>query len=729
MVLGYLPLILAVLLCLPVALSPVSARAGLLLTRVSLPLFGRYVTGESPRRRRQEETLRAAFVGESHRAYASKTLLMAGVAGVAGSVFGVYLAALLVQAFAVSEASLRAAVPGPLSFLASLASVPDLSWAHLFALLLVSSATVGAAMALATYLARWQYLSQRARARRIEIDATLPQTIAFVYALSRSGMPFQTVLATLTENQRVYGEAAREFGVAVRDAQTFGTDLPTALQRMAERTPSQRLDDFSQNLTSVLASGQSLSAFLREQYDRFQEESEARQEQYLELLATFAEAYVTVLVAGPLFFITILVVIGLVMQDTLPLIRVVGYLGIPLASAGFVVYVDSVTESLRGPGGSADVDGETPGDGKSANPAAGSDAIPGREGNEATLPAATDGGADVVAGDRWRANRERLAVYDRVSSVTRLLARPARTMLAEPLYTLFVTVPLGLLWVALTLDAGAAAASLRAAVAPGAEGAWSAFTAVVDGPIVELAILTMAGVTVAYEVRKRRLTAIEREMPDFLDRMASVNEAGVTIVKSLERLANSDLGPLTGELRRTWRDVQWGASVREALYGFDRRTRAPTVSRAVTLITNAVAASGEIAPVLRIAANEAQDSRRLRRERRQEMLTYLVVIYISFFVFLGIVVALTLAFIPAVEAASQSSAIGSGEVQGVSTGVFSGLSSVNTGAYELLFFHTASIQAVCSGLIAGQLGEGRVFDGLKHALVLLSLSYALFLFL
>jgi flagellar protein FlaJ len=218
-------------------------------------------------------------------------------------------------------------------------------------------------------------------------------------------------------------------------------------------------------------------------------------------------------------------------------------------------------------------------------------------------------------------------------------------------------------------------------------------------------------------------------MPDFLDRMASVNEAGVTVVKSLERLANSDLGPLSDELRRTWRDVQWGASVREALHGFDRRTRAPTVSRAVTLITNAVAASGEVAPVLRIAATEAQDARRLRRERRQEMLTYLVVIYISFFVFLGIVVALTLAFIPAVEAASQSAAISSGEVQGVSTGVFAGLSTVNTGAYELLFFHAASIQAVCSGLIAGQLGEGRVFDGLKHAVVLLSLSYVLFVFL
>ncbi|ADQ67775.1 flagella assembly protein j [Halogeometricum borinquense DSM 11551] len=719
MVVGYLPLVLAVIFCLPVVLSPVSSRANLFITRISLPLFGWHVMNESPRRRQQESSLRAAFVGESHRVYSSKTLLMSAVFGIAGSVFGVYFAALIVQTFAVPASALREALPPALGFLAAVASMPNLSVYELFGLVLVSSATVGATLAAGTYVVRWEYLDQRARARRVQIDAALPQTIAFIYALSRSGMPFQKVLATLTENQHVYGEAAREFGVAVNDVQTFGTDLPTALRRMAERTPSQRLDDFTENLTSVLTSGQSLSAFLHEQYDRFQAESEAQQQQYLELLATFAEVYVTVLVAGPLFLITILVVVGLVMQDTLPLLRVIIYLGLPLASVAFVVYVDSVTESLRAPGRTGSVADADDASGESNAPVAVTDA-------EAEIVTA-DGG--VLENDRWRANRERLAVYDRLSVATRALSQPGQSMLENPLYTLAVTLPLGLIWIALTLDVRSAVQTLRAAVLPGLEGEWTAFAAVVDGPLVELTLLSMGGITLAYELRKRRLKAIEREMPDFLDRMASVNEAGVTVVKSLHRLAQSDLGPISEELRRTWRDIQWGASLRNALRGFDRRAQVPMVSRAVTLIMNAVAASGEVAPVLRIAANEAQDSRRLLRERRQEMMTYLVVIYISFFVFLGIVVALTLAFIPSVEAASQSSAISSGEVQGVSTGVFSGLSDVDTTAYELLFFHAATIQAICSGLIAGQLGEGRVFDGLKHAVVLLTVSYALFVFL
>jgi flagellar protein FlaJ len=672
--------------------------------------------------------MRAAFVAESHRTFAARTLLTAASFGVAGSVYGVYAAAVVLRVLAVEEAALRATLPGPLGFLATVVDVPALSVIQLFALLAFSSATVGAALAYGIYWARWRYLDQKARARGVEVDATLPRTVAFVYALSRSGMPFPAVLETLTRNRNVYGEAAREVGIAVRDMNAFGTDVLTALRRMAGRTPSDNLEEFAENLSSVLGSGRSLSSFLREQYERFQEEAEAQQQQYLELLSTFAEIYVTVLVAGPLFFVTVLVVVGLVLQDTIALLRVVGYVGIPLATAAFVVYVDSMTETLRAPG-RMDADGAFETGGSQPTAAGDADRVPGPS---VDAEPAADGGVDVDAG-QWAANWERLAVYDRIATVRRVASNPVETALRRPTYTLAVTLPFGLLWAALSVDAAAARSALGEVLAGPVVGTPStevmSLIAAVDGPVVEATLLALAGVALAHEVQKRRLRAIESEMPDFLDRMASMNEAGVTVVGSLERLARADLGALGTELERTWRDIEWGADAQTALRRLERRTGTPMVSRTVTLVTNAMAASGDVAPVLRIAADEAQDSRRLRTERRQEMLTYLVVIYISFFVFLGIVAALTVAFIPAIEAASSSPSVSGGEVRGVSTGVFSGLREVNTGAYELLFFHLAAIQGVCSGVVAGQLGEGSVYDGLKHAAVLLGFAYLLFAFL
>ena len=731
--LAYVPLLVVTLLAVPVVLFPVSPRAELLVSRLALPVFGGYVGESSPRRPDQIQRMRAAFVGKSHRVFQSQTLFIAGAAGVVGSVYGAYIAAAILQSLALDPKTIASILPEQLATLATLVSASELSILQVFVLLIVASGTLGAGLAAAAYWGRWTILDQRARARGVEIDATLPRTVAFIYALSRSGMPFQAVLRTLSNNEDVYGEAARELGVAVRDMDAFGTDVLTALKETAERTPSDNLAEFAENLASVLSSGQDVSSFLHEQYERFQEEVEAQQRQYLDLLSTFAEVYVTVLVAGPLFFITVLVVIGLVIQDTLVVIRLVVYLGIPLATFGFVVYVDSITEGLNVVSRSGDDEGEDPGAGI-RRPMADTPEEPiDRDGDTASV---ADGG--IINGtpqDQDADNWLRLAAYDRIGQYRRTLSDPVGLILEQPLYSLLITGPIGLVagWLSVGVPVGRAIDVLlgtrRATIPPPLE-----VVAIIDGPVVQGTILGLTGIAVAHEVQKRRVRAIEAGMPDFLDRMASINEAGATVVGSLRRLSKTDLGQLGDEIQRVWRDIEWGATVGEALARMERRTGAPTVSRAVTLIRNAMAASGDISPVLRIAADEANEIRRLERERRQEMLTYLVVIYISFFVFLGIIVALTVAFIPAIESAGGSGGIGGiggGGIPGagVDTGIIGGIGSVDAGAYKILFFHAAAIQGICSGLAAGQLGEGTVSDGVKHATILLLITYGLFAFL
>jgi len=692
-----LPLVVAVLLLIPIAAERVFRPAELLITRVSISLFGDYVADESPRKRDQQSRLRAAHVQTTHRVYAARTLLYSLLLGVSGSIIGVYGAAALLWTLRISGDTVRAALPAALGFLADLTHVTELGLTDLFVLVFVSSATVGTALALGTYYLRWAILDERASERASEIEATLPRTIAFVYALSRSGMAFPPILDTLTQNRDVYGEAAVEIGVAVRDMNTFGTDVLTALDGMADRTPSDNLDEFGENLASVLGSGQSLSNFLKGQYERYQEEAEAQQRQYLDLLSTFAEAYVTVLVAGPLFLITILVVVGLVLQDTLDLLRVVVYLGIPVASLGFIAYIDSSTKTVS----------STLGDMRSEIPPVQVSGITDVE----TTTALTDGGA---VADGWRESRDRLELYGTYESVLGWLRSPGRTALRNPEYSFAITVPIGLWWVA--IRAGSLPLAPLAALRT------------IDSPFVEATLFVTGVFAILYEMDKRRVRAIERVIPDFLDRFASINEAGVSVVQSMERLTQSDLDALTPELERAWEDVRWGADVRAAFRRMERRIDSPMMTRATVLITNAMAASGEIAPVLEIAAEEARSSRRLQRERRQEMVTYMLVIYISFFVFIGIVFALSTSFIPAIESADLGGGSG-GLPSGVSTGVFSGLGTVDTAAYTLLFYHAAVMQATFSGLIAGQLGEGSIADGAKHVVVLLTMTVVAFAFL
>lgn len=695
-----LPLLVALALLVPVALSPVNTRANLVLSRVALPIFGFHVANRSSRRTGQEKLLRSAYVGETHRVYAARTLLIAALFAISGSILGVYVVAGILTAMAVNRELIAALLPGSLTFLVELAALETASLTELFALLLFSSATIGTALALGTYWLRWQYLRQKADARARAIDATLPRTVAFVYALSRSGMAFPTVLEILTENQMIYGEAAREVGIAVREMNVFGSDILTALQRMAGRSPSGNMAEFGKNLTSVLGSGQNRSEFLREQYEHYQEQARAQQEQYLDLLSTFAEVYVTVFVAGPLFFITVLVIVGLVLQDTLALTRAIGYVAIPLVSAGFIVYTDTMIGSFR------ETTGERPDDAVSLGIRA---ADPPAESTVTSERSAADGRGV----ERNQRNRERLATYDRVAPLRRWIDNPVESIRRRPAVTLLVTVPLALLWIAIRVD------DLPTDIV--------ALLGTVDSPLMEGTLLVLGAFAAVYELNQRRQRAIEDAVPDLLDRLASVNEAGMTVVESIHRVTRSDLGAFTVEMQRTWRDIEWGADAATALDRLDQRTDTVAVTQAVTLITNAMKASGDIAPVLRIAADEAHQTRRLRRERRQEMFVYQLVIYIAFLVFLGIIVALAVAFIPAVEAAGSVGVGGDRQVgQAVSSGLFTGIGEVDTAAYSLLFSHIAAIQAVCSGLIAGQLGEGDIYDGAKHATIFLALAYVVF---
>jgi flagellar protein FlaJ len=66
---------------------------------------------------------------------------------------------------------------------------------------------------------------------------------------------------------------------------------------------------------------------------------------------------------------------------------------------------------------------------------------------------------------------------------------------------------------------------------------------------------------------------------------------------------------------------------------------------------------------------------------------------------------------------------------GVDTTQFARLGQVDKAAYTLVFFHTALAQAVLTGFIGGQLGEGSLKEGVKHAAILLGVAYVAFVLL
>jgi flagellar protein FlaJ len=97
------------------------------------------------------------------------------------------------------------------------------------------------------------------------------------------------------------------------------------------------------------------------------------------------------------------------------------------------------------------------------------------------------------------------------------------------------------------------------------------------------------------------------------------------------------------------------------------------------------------------------------------MLVYVFIVYISFLVFLFIVYVLAAYFVPALPE----------DLEGVGSGI-----SINFGfdseAFTLLFFHASLIQGFCSGLVAGKMGTGSIYSGVKHSVFMVLIAYVVF---
>ena len=243
-----------------------------------------------------------------------------------------------------------------------------------------------------------------------------------------------------------------------------------------------------------------------------------------------------------------------------------------------------------------------------------------------------------------------------------------------------------------------------------------------------LGLLTGLGPYGFYRSREyNRIRRLEERFPDFLRDIASSHKGGLTLHQAASIAARGEYGDLTPEVRKMADQLSWNVSFSEALRRFSDRVQTPLVQRAVSLILQADRSGGSTTDVLLTAAKDAREIKNLENERRLTMGLYTIVVYITFFVFLGVAAILYAQFAPQIVASSQAVAeLGGSEgtgVQGV-TG-----NSLDLRQYQLFYFMAAVVQGLGDGIVAGLLGTGRAALGLRHSFVMVAISYVVFGFL
>ncbi|HVN66418.1 MAG TPA: type II secretion system F family protein [Methanomicrobiales archaeon] len=217
----------------------------------------------------------------------------------------------------------------------------------------------------------------------------------------------------------------------------------------------------------------------------------------------------------------------------------------------------------------------------------------------------------------------------------------------------------------------------------------------------------------------KRVYSLEESLPNFFRDVAGMNDSGMTLPNAIANVAQGEYGALTVYIRRLAAEMSWSVPFVDALYRFGQRVGTPLAARSVDLVGKASRAGGDVSEVLRAAANDTYEFFNLKNERKNNMLIYMVIVLVSFFVFLFVIAILESTFLTTMAEAGSKVA---------STGAKGFMSKVNIAFYKRLFSHAAMIQGFFSGLVAGQMGEGDAIAGLKYSAIMLLIAWLTFRF-
>ena len=247
------------------------------------------------------------------------------------------------------------------------------------------------------------------------------------------------------------------------------------------------------------------------------------------------------------------------------------------------------------------------------------------------------------------------------------------------------------------------------------------FTSTVIDDFAVLAILISIIPVAVLDFRQQsRINNIEVALPNFFRDLAGMNDSGMTLPNAVHLVAGAEYGSLTPHIRKLDNEMSWGVGFVEGMYRFGKNLRTPLADRSVDLIAKASKAGGDISEVLRAAANDTFEVVNLAQERRNNMLIYVIIVIVSWAVFMFVIAVLVSSFL------STMATAGSAAQATAASSKFMG--RINLPAYKRLFTHAAMIQGFFSGLCAGQMGEGRVIAGLKYAAIMLIISWVVFRF-
>lgn len=507
-------------------------------------------------------------------------------------------------------------------------------------------------------------LSSTAKSRQREIEARLPHALAFMLALSKGGVGIIRIFKELSQHEDDYGEICKEANAVVRNVELFGESPVEAIMDVAETTPSEKFREFLKTLATVVETGADLSQFLATRCDKAYFEARDAQIKSFETVAIMAE--ISTISVGLMPFLLLVVLIPMHMMNPMPgiVFYAVTYVAIPVGALTFILILSQYSpwEARR----RRKIEVEPPG----------------REKLQLGKIGSFFGGE----------GRRKISSF-------------LEEVVEEPIKVFWTSVPVAVGFMILRFGTGLLNIETFIGLQPK-----------IETTLVFALLIALIPFIILHERREKRIDKIVSITPDYLSSLSAAVSSGLPPAKAIKTLPPERFGALAPELIKVRRDIEWGSPASEALSNMERRIKSGLLMRITSVMKIASRATTAIGDVLSVLANDVSTEVFLKRERKAQTFTYVLITYMIFMVFAMTAVGMVAVFIPALPSQNVE----------MPAGVGIGIAPIDPEMIRRIFFHAVLIQAFFLGILAGQFRTGRIRDGLKHSVIMCFVGWLLF---
>ncbi|MFB6116328.1 MAG: type II secretion system F family protein [Candidatus Nanosalina sp.] len=173
----------------------------------------------------------------------------------------------------------------------------------------------------------------------------MPFATMYLSTLAGTGSSVSEIFGQLAEVDE-YDEVAEEASKISRDIETLGMDVSEALERGAERTPSEDFEDLLRGLEHVITTGGSVRDFLQQRSDALMDDYERRIEKFADQLGLLVEMYITIVIVGSIIFTAMSAIMssftGFDPTLIVALQVVLVFLGLPIITGMFIIFIKGI---------------------------------------------------------------------------------------------------------------------------------------------------------------------------------------------------------------------------------------------------------------------------------------------------------------------------------------------------------------------------------------------------